>query len=70
MAAQPFLPDAFGVSGHGPALDYTDNGDGTATDNLTRFHWEVKLAADDVDGNCIAALQEERSVHCVNNITV
>jgi len=25
-------PDAFGLSGHGPALSYTNNGDGTFTD--------------------------------------
>lgn len=35
-------PDAFGVSGHGPALSYTDNGDGTFTDNNTGFMWEIK----------------------------
>ncbi len=40
-------PDAFGVSGHGPALSYTDNGDGTFTDNNTGFMWEKK---DDASG--------------------
>ena len=47
-------PDAFGVSGHGPALDYTDNGDGTFTDNNTKFMWEIKDDAGgvhDVDNN-------------------
>jgi hypothetical protein len=40
-------PDAFGVSGHGPTLSYTDNGDGTFTDNNTGLNWEEK---DDADG--------------------
>jgi len=40
-------PDAFGLSGHGPALSYTDNGDGTFTDNNTGCLWEIK---DDADG--------------------
>ena len=35
-------PDAFSVSGHGPALSYTDKGDGTFTDNVTKFMWEKK----------------------------
>lgn len=35
-------PDAYGVSGHGPALSYTDNGDGTFTDNNTGLMWEEK----------------------------
>ena len=29
-------------AGHGPPLRYTNNGDGTATDNNTLFMWEVK----------------------------
>jgi len=29
-------------AGNGPALSYTDNGDGTATDNNTGLMWEVK----------------------------
>jgi len=29
-------------AGHGAALRYTDNGDGTATDNNTMLMWEVK----------------------------
>jgi hypothetical protein len=60
-------PDAFGVSGHGPALSYTDNGDLTATDDNTKFMWEVKLPANDVGGNCADGNQANRSVHCVNN---
>ena len=40
-------PDAFGVSGHGPALSYTDNGDGTFTDDNTGFMWKKK---DDAGG--------------------
>src|SRR5262245_8625978 len=36
-------PDAVGLSGHGPALSYTDNGDGTFTDNNTLLMWETKL---------------------------
>lgn len=62
-------PDAWGVSGHGPALNYTDNGDLTVTDNVTRFIWEVKLAADGSDGgHCDALDQMNRSVHCENNV--
>lgn len=61
-------PDAWGVSGHGPALSYTDNGDGTFTDNLTKLMWEKKLAADGSDGgNCADPTQANRSAHCVNN---
>jgi hypothetical protein len=36
-------PDESGLSGHGPALSYTDNGDGTFTDNNTLLMWEKKL---------------------------
>lgn len=35
-------PDVFGLSGHGPALSYTINGDGTFTDNNTGLIWEIK----------------------------
>lgn len=35
-------PDLWGVSGHGPALSFTDNGDGTFTDNNTGLMWEIK----------------------------
>ena len=41
-------------AGHGPTLKYTDNGDGTATDNNTLLMWEVK--------NSVAG-----SVHNVDN---
>lgn len=41
-------PDDFGVSGHGPALSYTDNGDGTFTDNNTGLVWEMKDNANGV----------------------
>lgn len=37
-------PDSLGVSGHGPALSYTDNGDGTFTDNVTKLMWEKKTS--------------------------
>lgn len=40
-------PDDFGVPGHGPALNYTDNGDGTFTDNNSGLMWEMK---DDAGG--------------------
>lgn len=40
--------DAFGVSGHGPALSYTDNGDGTFTDDNTELMWEKKGEAGDI----------------------
>src|SRR3989304_6165855 len=41
--------DAFGVSGHGPALSYSQPGtpDGTFTDDNTGFMWEIK---DDAGG--------------------
>jgi hypothetical protein len=35
-------PDGLGVSGHGPALNYQDNGDGTFTDCNTKQMWEIK----------------------------
>jgi len=35
-------PDGFGVSGHGPALNYTENGDGTFTDDNSGLMWEMK----------------------------
>ncbi len=64
VANDPFDPD---LPGHGPALSYTDYGDGTFTDNNTKFIWEKKLAANDVGGNWAAINQANRSVHCVNN---
>jgi Protein of unknown function (DUF1566) len=48
-------------------LSYTDNGDGTFTDNNTGLMWEIKLAVDDVGGNCADGTQENRSAHCVDN---
>ena len=60
-------PDDFGVSGHGPALSYKDNGDGTFTDNVTKWMWEKKLKADGSEGgNCDAASEVARGVNCVN----
>lgn len=38
-------PDVFGLSGHGPALSYTDNGDGTVTDDNTGVMWEMKAGS-------------------------
>lgn len=55
---------SFGTNGHGPDLAYTDNGDLTATDNLTKFVWELKLPENDP---ACAGAQETRSVHCVHN---
>jgi hypothetical protein len=60
-------PDTWGVSGHGPVLSYTDNGDGTFTDDNTKLMWEKKLAANDVGGKCVDATQANRRVNCVNN---
>ncbi len=61
-------PDALGVSGHGPVLDYEDNGDHTFTDCNTKYMWEKKLAAEGTEGgNCDDPDQADRSVHCVNN---
>lgn len=33
---------SFGTIGHGPALSYTDNLDGTFTDDNTGYMWEIK----------------------------
>jgi Protein of unknown function (DUF1566) len=52
--AQPHAVFPGDGASSGPALRYTDNGDGTATDNNTLLMWEVKTA---VAG----------SVHNVNN---
>jgi hypothetical protein len=46
----------FGLD-HGPALSYTDNGDGTFTDNNTQLVWEKKTAT-----GCSLA-----DVHCVDS---
>lgn len=43
-------PDDVGVSGHGPALSYTINGDGTLTDNNTGLMWELKTGDPDCPG--------------------
>lgn len=60
--------DSFGVSGHGPELHYTDNPDGTFTDDNSGLMWEKKLAADGSEGgDCNSATQANRSAHCVNN---
>src|SRR3972149_1153509 len=48
-----FDPD---LPGHGPALSYTDNLDGTFTDNNTNYIWEIKT-------NVVG------SIHNVNNST-
>jgi len=42
-----YTDPSFGTIGHGPALSYTDNSDGTFTDDNTGFMWEIK---DDNDG--------------------
>ncbi len=61
-------PDDFDVSGHGPALNYEDNEDGTFTDCNTKYMWEKKLADDGSDGgDCEEVDQADRSAHCVNN---
>jgi hypothetical protein len=49
----------------GAMLSYTDNGDGTFTDDNTGLMWEIKLAQD--DPACAAPNQMDRDVHCVNN---
>jgi hypothetical protein len=41
-------PDGYGVSGHGPALNYQDNGDGTFTDCKTKLMWEEKDNSGDI----------------------
>ena len=41
-----YTDPSFGTNGHGPALSYTNNSDGTFTDNNTGYMWEIKLAAD------------------------
>jgi hypothetical protein len=40
--------DAFGTPDHGPPLSYRDNGDGTFTDNDTKFVWEIKTDDDSI----------------------
>lgn len=45
--AQPTVVFPGDGAGHGAALTYTDNGDGTATDNNTLLVWELK---DDAGG--------------------
>jgi hypothetical protein len=43
-----YTDSSFGTIGHGPALSYTDNQDGTFTDNNTGYMWEIKDDNDDV----------------------
>jgi hypothetical protein len=43
-----YIPDAFGLSRHGPASHYNDNGDGTFTDKVTNFMWEIKTDDDSI----------------------
>lgn len=45
-------PDAYSVSGHGPGLNYEDNGDGAFTDEVTKFMWELKTGTPDTFVNC------------------
>lgn len=45
-------PLGFGLPDHGPALSYTDNGDGTVTDNVTKFAWEKKTGTVDTPVDC------------------
>jgi hypothetical protein len=40
----------------GPPLTYTDNGDGTITDNNTLLMWEKKVAGGDSDRTCLTDL--------------
>jgi hypothetical protein len=44
-----------GTGVDGPTLRYTDNGDGTITDDNTRLMWEKKVAGGDVD-TCLTEL--------------
>jgi hypothetical protein len=37
-----YTDPSYDTIGHGPALSYTDNGDGTFTDNNTGYMWEIK----------------------------
>ncbi len=43
-----YIPEAFGVPRHGPALHYEDNGNGTFTDKGTNFTWEIKTDDDSI----------------------
>jgi len=47
------VPDALGVSRYGPASQYKDNGDGTFTDTVTEYMWEIKT--------------DDNSIHDVDN---
>jgi hypothetical protein len=47
---------------------FKDNKDGTVTDKETGLMWEMKLAADGLDGgNCADPIQANRDIHCANN---
>jgi hypothetical protein len=62
-------PDAFGVSGHGPALSYTDNLDGTFTDCNTKYMWEKKTGTLGSDVFC-SSTAECPDPHDVNNLYI
>ena len=49
----------------GVPLSYTDNKDGTFTDDNTGLMWEEKLPAD--DSRCLDSDQDKRDVRCVQN---
>jgi hypothetical protein len=57
-------PDDPVVPGGAP-LSYTDNGDGTFTDDNTGLMWEKKLALD--NPVCLDEEQAQRDIHCVQN---
>jgi len=53
----------------GTPLQYQDNYDRTVTDLNTGLMWEMKLAADGSDsGNCADGNQDNRDLHCENNV--
>ena len=43
-----FITEAFGLSRYGPAKHFKDNGDGTFTDEVTKFMWEIKTDDDSI----------------------
>jgi hypothetical protein len=60
-------PLGFGLPDHGPALSYTDNLDGTVTDDNTGFMWEMKTGSLGTNVSCTSAAVCP-DPHNVNNL--
>jgi Protein of unknown function (DUF1566) len=50
-----YTDPSFGTIGHGPALSYTENGNGTFTDDITKFIWEEKTGTPGSSVDCTDA---------------